>query len=106
MFAFDAPPPAYFLRPAFGLRGATPRQHAREVMTLVARTILALVLGLDGTGLGAAQDATRPPPAKRAVSVTVTGTLTDEGVECRALRAEDGALYTLTGDLKTFKTGD
>ena len=73
---------------------------------MVARTILALVVGLHGTGLGAAQDAMRPPPAKRAVSVTVTGTLTDEGVECRALRAEDGALYTLTGDLKTFKTGD
>lgn len=43
------------------------------------------------------------PPDK---SVVVVGVLTDEGVECQAMRADDGTLYTLTGKLKNFKTGD
>jgi hypothetical protein len=34
------------------------------------------------------------------------GRLTDEGVECPALRGDDGVLYTLTGDLSAFKAGD
>jgi len=38
--------------------------------------------------------------------VTITGRLTDEGVECQALRGDDGKLYTLTGDLGDFKAGD
>lgn len=29
--------------------------------------------------------------------VTVVGTLSDEGVECAAMRGDDGTLYTLTG---------
>ena len=73
---------------------------------MVARTILALVLGLHLAAVAAAHDASHLPPSTRGESVTVTGTLTDEGVECRALRADDGTLFTLTGDLKTFKTGD
>jgi hypothetical protein len=36
----------------------------------------------------------------------VTGTLTDEGVECPALRGDDGRLYTLAGDVSGFSTGD
>lgn len=38
--------------------------------------------------------------------VCVKGTLTDEGVECEALRAEGGQLYTVVGDLNDFKVGD
>jgi hypothetical protein len=38
--------------------------------------------------------------------IQVRGTLTGEGVECQALRSADGQLYTLTGDLGGFKTGD
>lgn len=38
--------------------------------------------------------------------INVRGTLTDEGVECQALRGDDGELYTLTGDLSGFETGD
>ncbi len=38
--------------------------------------------------------------------ICVKGTLTDEGVECQALRGTDGKLYTLLGDLKGFKIGD
>ncbi|HEX8271380.1 MAG TPA: DUF5818 domain-containing protein [Longimicrobiaceae bacterium] len=36
----------------------------------------------------------------------VTGRLTDEGVECPALRGDDGRLYTLAGDTGGFKPGD
>jgi hypothetical protein len=39
------------------------------------------------------------------MSITVTGTLTDEGIECQALRGDDGVLYTLTGNLGAFSTG-
>ena len=38
--------------------------------------------------------------------INVRGTLTDEGVECQALRGDDGELYTLTGDLSGFENGD
>jgi len=38
--------------------------------------------------------------------VTVTGRLTDEGVECQALRGDDGGLYTLTGELGGAVVGD
>jgi len=31
------------------------------------------------------------------VSVTIVGKLTSEGVECQALRGDDGQLYTLLG---------
>lgn len=41
-----------------------------------------------------------------AQTITVTGTLTNEGVECQALRSNDGQLYTLTGDLGGFQVGD
>ncbi len=36
----------------------------------------------------------------------IEGVLTNEGVECPALRANDGKLYTLTGDLRGFKPRD
>lgn len=38
--------------------------------------------------------------------LTVTGTLTSEGVSCPALRGDDGRLYTLTGDLDGYRRGD
>ena len=38
--------------------------------------------------------------------ICVKGVLTDEGVECQGLRGDDGKLYTLMGDKKTFKPGD
>jgi hypothetical protein len=34
------------------------------------------------------------------------GELTDEGVECQVFRGDDGELYTLTGDVGDFTTGD
>ncbi|HEV2147775.1 MAG TPA: DUF5818 domain-containing protein, partial [Longimicrobiaceae bacterium] len=39
-------------------------------------------------------------------TVRVTGRLTDEGVECPALRGDDGQLYTLAGETGGFRPGD
>ena len=36
----------------------------------------------------------------------IEGVLTDEGVECPAMRGPDGTLYTLIGDLRGFASGD
>lgn len=36
----------------------------------------------------------------------IEGVLTNEGQQCPALRARDGHLYTLTGDLRGFKPRD
>jgi hypothetical protein len=47
--------------------------------------------------------------AQQSQSMTVTGKLTDEGVECQAMRDDEGKLYTLTGDkriLEGFRTGE
>lgn len=37
--------------------------------------------------------------------VTVTGVLTGEGVECPALRADDGQIYALLGDIGQLSQG-
>ena len=48
-----------------------------------------------------------PVAAMAARTVTVTGVLTDEGVECPALRGDDGQLYTLNrGSTAGFNIGD
>ena len=39
-------------------------------------------------------------------AICVKGKLTDEGIECQALRSIDGELFTLVGDLNGFKNGD
>lgn len=44
--------------------------------------------------------------ASESESVTVTGVLTEEGVECQALRGDDGRLYTIAADLEGFDAGD
>ncbi len=44
--------------------------------------------------------------AASAEPITVTGLLTDEGVECPALRGEDGVLYTLVEKPDPYKPGD
>jgi hypothetical protein len=39
-------------------------------------------------------------------TICVKGRLTDEGVECQALRSTEGELYTLVGNLGDFTNGD
>jgi hypothetical protein len=65
-----------------------------------------LLLALALTGTAAAQNE-NPGQGDENRSVRVTGVLTDEGVECPALRGDDGQLYTLTPrDLQGFQVGD
>jgi hypothetical protein len=47
-----------------------------------------------------------PAEAQSKRNLSIVGTLTDEGVECQALRGDDGQLYTLSGDFSGFSTGD
>jgi hypothetical protein len=39
-------------------------------------------------------------------TLAIKGTLTSEGVECPAMRGDDGVLYTLAGSLGNFRPGD
>ena len=39
-------------------------------------------------------------------TIKVQGQLTSGGVECPAMKADNGTIYTLLGDLKGFKAGD
>lgn len=42
----------------------------------------------------------------RGGELTIIGTMTREGVECPAVRGDDGRLYTLAGDVRGFRPGD
>jgi hypothetical protein len=44
--------------------------------------------------------------SKHRRTIRVTGVITDEGVECIALRGDDGRLYTLAGNAGGFEPGD
>ncbi|HVT05141.1 MAG TPA: hypothetical protein VHL58_17390 [Thermoanaerobaculia bacterium] len=49
----------------------------------------------------------KPSPPKPDSSITVIGVLTDEGVECQALRSDsDQRLYTIGGNHAGLKNGD
>lgn len=58
------------------------------------------------TSPGASMTDTTAGDTARPGEVRVTGRLTDEGVECPALRGDDGRLYTLAGDTGGFGPGD
>lgn len=72
---------------------------ANRIMKGAAALLAATAL----SGAGPCDRGTEPRPGE---PVTIKGVLTDEGVECRALRGSDGRLYTLAGDLGSFRTGD
>ncbi|MGZ8866790.1 MAG: DUF5818 domain-containing protein [Thermoanaerobaculia bacterium] len=49
---------------------------------------------------------TPPPPEDAASGMIITGTVTGEGVECPAVRTEDGKLYTIaTAERGKLKPG-
>ena len=73
------------------------------IKTLLPILLLALAL----TGAAVAQQPDNPGQGDENRSVRITGVLTDEGVECPALRGDDGQIYTLTPrDLQGFEVGD
>lgn len=68
----------------------------------VARADNPLRLILAGGDSGTAESGQGPEEG----AVCVRGRLTDEGVECPALRSEGGELYTLAGETAPFEVGD
>jgi hypothetical protein len=88
--------------------------------TFFRRSAVGAVLGLALAVLGAclpssASDSASPlqrqsaqaeDPAGASERLTVTGVLTGEGVECPVLRADDGRLYALLGDIGEAAPGD
>ncbi len=63
------------------------------------------MLALIAVALLAGACAEDAPPLREGV-VRIEGTLTNEGVECSAMRGEGGELYTLAGDLAGPNPGD
>ena len=68
--------------------------------------LLTFAFALGGAGTPPSAAFEHQTTAQQSKSMTVTGKLTNEGVECKAMRGDDGKLYTLTGDLKGFRAGD
>jgi hypothetical protein len=63
-------------------------------------------LGFRGVTIHAESNTKQAFIGPESAAICVHGKLTDEGVECQALRSDDGKLFTLVGDLKGFKIGD
>src|SRR5688572_21163762 len=94
--------------PARCLKGARSMRY--RLKTFLTLFIFALSL-LTAAGAYAAKGGNKDKNdkgnnGKGGQMINVRGTLTDEGVECQALRGDDGELYTLTGDLSGFEEGD
>ena len=74
------------------------------------RVAILLAVGtLLAGAMGCAHRSTPPPstgPAPTIPGLTIRGTITNEGVECLAMRDENGRLYTLSGPIGSFKPGD
>jgi hypothetical protein len=72
-------------------------------------TIISFLIGLVlMSGSTSTTAVAQGPPAEGGAPVSVTGTLTDQGVPCWALRGDDGVLYTFrrTPETRQFKPGD
>src|SRR5262249_35146735 len=86
--------------PAQGHKGG-PVMVRLPLFALISIAIGAMVASKAGADSGEAV----PFPAHPA-NPAIEGVLTTEGVECPALRTDDGTLYTLAGDLGGFRPGD
>ena len=73
---------------------------------MVGNLLIACALAISGAGMAQRTSIDHQTTAQQSQSTTVTGKLTNEGAECQAMRGDDGKLYSLTGDLKGFRTGD
>ena len=68
--------------------------------------LLPLALGVIGPCTAKAAPDQRPILPEQQANPPIEGVLTNEGLECPALHANDGRLYTLTGNLNGFKPHD
>lgn len=68
-----------------------PSRHLPRAVAPTALLAAVAVLTLAAAGCNGWNDPSSPGPDV----VRIVGTLTDEGVECPAMRGDDGELYTL-----------
>jgi len=83
--------------------------RAKKVTSLAARALsdaplrlnslgfVALILASGACTMSNGETSASNKEGSDNVSVTIVGKLTSEGVECQALRGDDGQLYTLLG---------
>ena len=62
------------------------------------------VIRIPGRGAGGGSETPTPPNVPD--TITVVGTLTDEGATCQAMRGDDGRLYTLVGNTVEGQSGE
>lgn len=95
------------------------RSYSAMLTGALAFSVLLTVTACTGADYTTRGDATTDPPRsipgdttdrdqnrERGGSMQVEGTITDEGVECTALRSSDGQLYTLAGSSEALTPGD
>lgn len=77
-----------------------------KLRTSLSVLLVALVLNDCGQNTERELPQTEAPPPAGELTMCVTGRLTDEGVECPALRTAEGALFTLAGPTGGAAAGD
>jgi hypothetical protein len=75
------------------------------LVTHVLSRILVPIVIVAGTGACTTERGGAPFPDPP-LHPPIEGVLTDEGVECPAVRGDDGTLYTLAADLGRYRPGD
>jgi hypothetical protein len=93
-------PQAVFQQPAKARLGIQRRVEIYMRIPLMNRRIFGVVL------LGIANAACAGTATFNPTMLSLTGVLIEGGAECQLFQADDGAQYTLLGDLKGFKNGD
>src|SRR5438477_6247346 len=77
-----------------------------DMRRLLPFFLLSLALGVLGPCTTASRADQQMTARELPLDPAIEGVLTNEGQECPAMRAKDGHLYTLTGDLHGFKPRD
>lgn len=104
----QAPPDGIY---DFDFVGVPPDGLATQAFAEIeaSLTLETIADGLKGVRVHASQNAVVSllnGSSVTGTTVCIKGQLTDEGVECQALRTDSNQLYTLVGDLKGFGVGD
>lgn len=76
------------------------------VMVFAVSVLVFAGCAVGNAGIDSPATADMPRQERVGGMVTVEGVLTNEGIECQALRGEDGTLYTLSRRPEGFKIGD
>jgi hypothetical protein len=75
------------------------KRRPRRFAALQIPCFALLFLGNGACAMSGADHNADNATSREQPTITVVGRLTNEGVECQALRADDGTLYTLLGEV-------